>query len=249
MSVGPDWLVQARRGTAAELHARWPEQSERGSRIIAVCDPQAPPAIVLGSSQTQPALDPVEVARTGVVFARRSSGGGAVHVAPAAQVWIDVWIPRSDPLWVDDVVLSSAWLGRAWWGAMTGLAVGEAVGHLAVHSGRLEKSRWGELVCFASTGPGEVCANGKKLVGVSQRRTREGALFHTYCPMDPTSRIVRLLSLEDRESRDLSRVLDGGATCLRELVVVGGHDVEDAQLLANVAQCVVSSIAGSSSWL
>ena len=36
---------------------------------------------------------------------------------------------------------------------------------------------WCPLVCFAGVGPGEVLAGGRKLVGISQRRTRAGARF------------------------------------------------------------------------
>ncbi len=37
--------------------------------------------------------------------------------------------------------------------------------------------RWAELVCFAGIGPGEVLLGGRKLVGISQRRTRNGSRF------------------------------------------------------------------------
>jgi lipoate-protein ligase A len=39
-------------------------------------------------------------------------------------------------------------------------------------------SRWSPLVCFAGLGPGEVLVDGRKVVGLSQRRTRAGARFH-----------------------------------------------------------------------
>ena len=35
-------------------------------------------------------------------------------------------------------------------------------------------SDWSALVCFAGLGPGEVTLDGQKLVGLSQRRTRDG---------------------------------------------------------------------------
>jgi lipoate---protein ligase len=237
MPAAPAWVVQHRRGTASELHRRWPEDSSRDSRIVAVCDITDPATIVLGSSQPEPELDPDETERTGAVVARRSSGGGAVYVAPAAQVWVDVWIPKGDPLWVDDVIDSSAWLGRAWLDALT--VVG--AGGLEVHRGRLEKGGWGEVVCFASIGPGEVSAGGRKLVGLAQRRTRDGALFHTSSPLDPAgAELVRLLDLEDEPRRELDSLLGLRATCLREAVARTETD-----LLDSVAKLVVSSVESS----
>ena len=37
---------------------------------------------------------------------RRRSGGGAVLVGAGEQVWVEVWIPRDDALWDDDVIRS-----------------------------------------------------------------------------------------------------------------------------------------------
>ncbi|MBJ7509558.1 MAG: hypothetical protein JHD37_10050 [Ilumatobacteraceae bacterium] len=42
----------------------------------------------------------------------------------------------------------------------------------------MEKTDWSTLICFAGRGPGEVFTNdGHKVVGISQRRTREWARF------------------------------------------------------------------------
>ena len=38
-------------------------------------------------------------------------------------------------------------------------------------------SAWCPLVCFAGIGAGEIVVDGRKLVGISQRRTRAGARF------------------------------------------------------------------------
>jgi hypothetical protein len=157
-------------------------------------------------------------------------------VAPGGQVWIDVWIPRGDPLWVGDVIDSSAWLGRAWLLALAGAGVNA----LGVYSGRLEKGGWGSVVCFASIGPGEVCANGMKLVGLAQRRTLDGALFHMCCPLDPPGgELVRLLDLGDDPRRELDSVLARRATCLRD--VLGS----DGDVLGTVAKLAVSEIESS----
>jgi lipoate-protein ligase A len=39
------------------------------------------------------------------------------------------------------------------------------------------RTEWSDLVCFAGLGPGEVTVDGLKVVGISQRRTRDAARF------------------------------------------------------------------------
>ena len=136
--------------------------------------------LVLGSSQADLTINAGNSAGN-IEIARRQSGGGAVLVSPGGQVWVDVWLPRGDPLWDDDVVRSSLWLGSAWRGALEDLGVED----LEVHTGRLARNRWSDVICFAAVGPGEVCWRNRKLVGLAQRRTRAGARFHTMSPMDP----------------------------------------------------------------
>jgi lipoate-protein ligase A len=102
---------------------------------------------------------------------RRRSGGGAVLVEPGDVLWVDVVVPRHDALWDDDVGRAFHWLGDAW-----AATVGPD-GRAAVHRGPLVTTRWSRAVCFAGLGPGEVTVDGRKVVGISQRRTRDGALF------------------------------------------------------------------------
>ena len=97
-------------------------------------------------------------------------------LVPGAVTWIDVVIGRDDPEWVDDVGLAFAWLGAAWARAVAAIDPASAP---AVHDGPLVRGRWGRQVCFAGLGPGEVSIRGRKLVGLSQRRTRAGARFQT----------------------------------------------------------------------
>ncbi len=64
------------------------------------------------------------------------------------------------------------WFGRAWAAALSDLGVAGSV-----HDGRLVRSRWSAWVCFAGLGPGEVTVGDRKVVGMSQRRTRTAARF------------------------------------------------------------------------
>jgi lipoate-protein ligase A len=156
------WRVERARGSAAAFHARsMPDPPERTVWVFAVDRP----AIVLGSRQS-----PDEVrAPDGVEVVRRHSGGGAVWLEPASALWVDVVVPRDDPLWDDDVGRAAHWLGAVW-----ARAAGEGA---VVHRGPLQRTRWSGAVCFAGLGPGEVTVGGRKVVGISQRRTRAAARF------------------------------------------------------------------------
>src|SRR5947208_2440048 len=144
-------------GTATELHHR-DLPAERGVWILEAVRP----ALVLGSTQPMIDVHDVEVVR-------RRSGGGAVFVEPGATLWVDVVVPKGDELWDDDVGRSTYWLGDAW---------ARACGRGAtVHRGPMVRTPWSDRVCFAGLGPGEVTVGGRKVVGISQRRWRDGALF------------------------------------------------------------------------
>lgn len=131
------------------------------------------PALVLGSTQPWSTDDARRAAPAGIEVVRRHSGGGAVLLRPGAVVWVDVLVPVGDRLWDRDVNRAFLWLGRAWAQALGDLGVRGA----AVHEGPLVRSPWSALVCFAGLGPGEVTVDGRKVVGMSSRRRREGALF------------------------------------------------------------------------
>ena len=157
--------MERRGGSAAELHALEPPQPVvRTAWVLAV----RRPALVLGP--TQPA-----VVRTDIEVARRRSGGGGVLLDPA-DLWVDLLIPRDDPLWQDDVGVAVWWVGEVFAAAIGGDA--------HVHRGAMVRSPWSDAVCFAGLGPGEVTAGagGPKLVGISQRRTRTGARFQCLVP-------------------------------------------------------------------
>jgi lipoate-protein ligase A len=113
-------------------------------------------------------------------------------------------------VWDDDVGRAAHWLGRAWRGALIDLGVDGAT----VHTAAMVRSRWSSLVCFAGLGPGEVLVHGRKVVGLSQRRSRAGARFQ--CTLarhwDPAG-LLGLLALDDgdraRIDDDLAAVAIG----------------------------------------
>lgn len=171
-----DPFIRVVRGSAAELHAVDPfaanaftDGSVCGPQVW-ICDFDAP-VVVLGSRQRDAVLDLVVCAERGLAVAHRRSGGGAVLMYPGDVVWIDVVLPHG--VVSNDVRGSMIEVGRWWQAALGGEATGDA-GELRLHEGGMESGPWSELVCFAGLGPGEVLGNGRKLVGLSQRRTRHG---------------------------------------------------------------------------
>jgi lipoate---protein ligase len=196
------WAVSTQRGTVAELHHRSglslerpPPERESLERSVTFWRPTGP-AIVLGSAQPDSVVSP----SAGVPVVRRRSGGGAVYVAPGEMVWADVVVPAGDELWSDDVGRAGWWVGEAWSSALAG--VGIAPESLSVHRGRLVTSRWSPLACFAGLGPGEVQIDGRKVVGIAQRRSRRGALFQCAALLawDPWALLSTLaISGDDRD--------------------------------------------------
>jgi lipoate---protein ligase len=162
------------------------------------------PTLVLGSTQSPDVVSRVMTQERGVEVVRRRGGGGAVLLQPNDHVWVNAWIPRGDPLWRSDVGAAAAWVGE-WW--LHGLGVmGQA--DWSVHREKAQPGEFGDLVCFAGRGPGEVFWGQRKVVGVSQWRSREGALFLScaYTQWQPGA-LVELLHLDAGVRADLARGL------------------------------------------
>jgi lipoate-protein ligase A len=236
--VEPGWRVDERRGDAAVLHAHWPEVEmwpER--RAVGVCRVPGP-SVVLGSTQPFGVVEASRAARSGVMVARRRSGGGAVLVAPGEPVWVDLWLPATDPLWSDDVDRAFDWVGDSWVAALQSLDVHDLVAH---RSGTRSCTSWSALVCFGGVGRGEVVtADGRKVVGLAQRRTRAGAWFHGACAMrwDPAS-LVELLSLQPSERDEAVLELEAAAVGVSDLAAEAGSPPIDG---ATVAAALIDAL-------
>lgn len=169
------WDVVRAKGDARGFHSHGvPAGAQRSVRLLEVSGP----ALALGSTQSIDDVDLDAAKHLGVEVFNRQSGGGAVLLDPGAQLWIDVVIGRSDPLWNDDVSLASQWLGDVWVEAL--LSVGIAG---EVHRGAMVTNALSPVVCFAGLAAGEVTVEGAKVVGISQRRTRAGARFQCSVPL------------------------------------------------------------------
>jgi lipoate-protein ligase A len=177
----------------------------------------------MGSSQPVTDVDADVADGEGITLVKRRSGGGAVWVHPHESVWIDVTISRTDPLWLDDISESMVWLGDVFVRALAPWV------EATVRTEEFDSGRDGRTVCFASASPGEVFVGKSKLVGISQRRTREGArmqcvLYRTWNPLS----WVHCLS--DPALRD--RILQLRVTELR----VAASDIVDAVIAALPAE-------------
>lgn len=201
------WAVTRWHGTAAEAHGEaWPPEPVPSVRVVEVSER----AVVLGSTQPTDVVDARAAAAAGLEVVRRRSGGGAVLVGPGELVWLDAFVPAGDRLWSPDVGRAAHWLGRLWTGALATFAVDSSW-----HGGGIVAAPWSRLVCFAGLGPGEVHVGGAKVVGLSQRRTREGALFSSAALLrwEPRA-LLAVLALDPTERQRAAEELSGAAAAL-----------------------------------
>ena len=158
-------------GSAVDFHAR-PLPTDPHPHIWWFTPNQS--ALVLGSTQNLSIVDSTECRKRGIEIVKRRSGGGAVLLSSETTVWIDVVLPATHELSVSDIGQAPLWLGKLFQQVLTDLGVTD----LTLHETAMEKSDWSTLICFAGRGPGEVfTSNGRKVVGISQRRTREWVRF------------------------------------------------------------------------
>lgn len=177
------WAVEIVRGDAGTFHAR--QLPEAVSPTVWWFEVDRP-ALVLGSAQDDTVVDRAACERLGVDVVRRHSGGGAVLLVPGSVIWFDVIIPAGHARWDDDVSRAAWWVGDA-----VTAAIGDS--SLLVHRGPMQTTEWSPLVCFAGLGPGEVTNRGRKVLGLSQRRTR--AAIRYQCAVHRTWEPERLLPL------------------------------------------------------
>ena len=205
------------RGPAEALHG--PAAVALSGRAVRLCRVTRP-AVVLGSTQPASDVDRTAAARAGYDVVRRRTGGGAVLVEPGALAWVDVVVPRRDPLWEDDVGRSFWWLGGVWAAALAALGLDRA----EAHGGGLVSTPWSAKVCFAGLGPGEVTLGGRKVVGMAQRRTREGALFQCAVPLGwRPERLLGVLNLSADQREAALGALAGS------VAPVAGRSVDDLE--------------------
>ena len=182
-------------------------------------------AVVLGSKQNLEIVNQQSCQQDGISVVHRRSGGGVVVLQADAHLWIDFVVPRDDELWRDDVGESMWWVGELWADALAVCEVADR-DQLRVHRGGLERSSLSDLVCFGGLGPGEVTLHGQKVVGISQRRTREMARFQCV--------------VHQRWSPDLYR-----RYLMTDKIKLHASD-KDASLESEISRIAVAEVAGLS---
>jgi lipoate-protein ligase A len=218
------------------------EQFRGERRRAAVVRAVPHPTLVLGSTQAADLVAPDALRERSVELVRRRGGGGAVYLEPGSHLWVDAWIPRDDVLWAHDVSVAAEWVGQWWIEALVGVGIGtrngggagievrggSMAGGLSVHTGRSVPGALGDLVCFAGRGPGEVFFDDRKIVGLSQWRSREGALFSSCAYLEWNAEpLLDLLSFDDVTRSEL-------AGDLRDVAVGVGASSSSGRELADV---------------
>jgi lipoate-protein ligase A len=170
----PASLERAPAPLLIERASAWLDATAEDGQLRAGWSLPTTAAIVVGSAQR---LDGLEV--DGAAVVRRGTGGGAVICDPA-YLMLDVVLPRGDARVRHDLAESYAWLADA---LLASLAALGGRGLRAVPPGEVrarsdEDRALGRLACFAGLGPYEIVdAQGRKLVGLAQRRRRGAGLF------------------------------------------------------------------------
>lgn len=213
--MNAQWSVRESTGDAGEFHLSDP-RPVRSATFHTV----SATTLVLGSAQRDTDVADRVARALGIAVVKRRSGGGAVLLVPGEFVWLDLVIPAGDALWVDDIGRSMVWIGQLWERALADLGVaGDVNETIAGGAG----TTWARQVCFAGIGSGELLLSGRKLVGVSQRRTRGAARFQSMCHLRWRPELVAALVASPRP---LATELAGRVAT----VVASADDVRDALL-------------------
>lgn len=179
--------------------------------------------LVLGSSQSPDTIDSGHLHTAGLEMVKRRSGGGAVLVSSEDLVWFDIVIDNNHRHWSSDVSQSFEWLGNACKRGLQSLGT-----ETIMRTGRLQTNDWSRLICFAGLGPGELTHNDRKIVGMSQRRTRDRARFQVAI-LRRWSGVEHAQLLADTELERVGKSRDQAAVELES--VAAGVDHSPGELL------------------
>ena len=102
----------------------------------------------------------------------RQSGGGAVLVSPKDMLWVDIFVPKESKFWVADIAKASIWIGGIWRDALKRLDI-----ECFLFDEKFVRSEASDLICFVGRAPGELFVDDRKILGISQRRSKFGTRF------------------------------------------------------------------------
>ena len=138
---------------------------------------------------------------------------GVVRIEPD-DVWLDLWIPRDDPRFIEDVTEMAVQVGQWWAGALDYYLDNPVEVATAMDVVRGDYS----AACFAGRGPGEVFHGSRKLVGVTQWRVREGVFVATLLPRGTQGNLAHLVGSPEGLEAHLEGA--GGASTLFDAAVL-----------------------------
>lgn len=169
------WTVRSSSGSARRFHALDPDPTTGHEVWVHHLDR---PAVVFGSTQVPGRFGGdgamTDSTDTRIEVCTRRSGGGLVVVRPD-DVWIDVVVPRRSALHSDDVGLAFRWFGQVWVEALRPIISDAGLDGPDLRLAEPPPARRASdrpFFCFADIGHGEVLHGDRKVVGISQRRTR-----------------------------------------------------------------------------
>jgi lipoate-protein ligase A len=202
--------VIVERAPAAELIPRPLELLDTAiveGRPLATWSRATEPALVLGSGQRPPdGWSPPD----GLALVRRGTGGGAV-LCDESYLMLDIALPPGDPRVLDDVTESYRWLAEQLVSTLGELGFRDLALVQPTALRRLDEAarEAGRRACFAGLGPYELLdADGRKLVGLAQRRRRGGMLLQAAAYLaGEREPLAGMLWLSGPERDDLARRL------------------------------------------
>lgn len=194
------------------------------------------PALILGSSERLDDVNFEACSARGVRVYRRASGGGAVLTE--ASLALDLVVPPGDALDVDDVTASYRWLGETWALALARLGIEARV--VSVAEARADAQTLHPLLkraCFGGLSPFEVVVGPRKIVGLSQRRRRSGALLQAglYLRWSSAS-TAELVTQTEADQAALTALLDRRVAGLN---TVGRGELDSAAVIQAVEAVLV----------
>jgi lipoate-protein ligase A len=184
------------------------------------------PALILGRGQKPEQINLAACKKYGIQVLNRFSGGTAVLVG-THFLSLDVALPPDHPLNLSDVTESYRWFGETWSNALKSL-------HILTEMVIIEKARRQTVldrspefaphlallkqVCFGTLSPYEITVQGRKLVGLSQLRRKQGTLLQAGIHLTFDRELMAELVLSEPEHREsLCRLLEERTVALQEI--------------------------------
>ena len=164
------WTIETKYSEPALAHEANLEEWQKPT--IWIIEPKDT-CLVLGKSQRGRAfLNLSYLEEQNINLTVRQSGGGAVLVSPEDMLWVDIFIPQRSKFWIPDIAKASIGIGKIWHDALKRLDL-----ECSLFDQKFSRSEASDLICFISRAAGELFVGNRKILGISQRRSKFGTRF------------------------------------------------------------------------